>query len=384
MMIWILLTGFFLVALAVILVPVFRYRAEAAQSHNKNIAVYKAQLRELDDDQNNGVLSESEAVSARLEIERRLLKIADHQESRNNPHDKAISLNLLVAVTTIILLLSAGFYLKIGLPHMPDFILKDQPHSVAERAKKNPESPDMIREVAEIKAHLLTNPTNIQAWRALGQYQGTLQNKAEAAQAYQRWHELAPDDIDAAVVYAESLIILSNGRVGPAATLVLHRARTIQPHNPGVRHYLALAQYQSGNIELALANWKSLAADSKPGAPWINSLRRWIRQAENDLGIQSDNMAVGPAALNDSERAAIMAMSSTEQADMIKSMVARLQDKMDKNPKNIEGWIRLAKAYEVLGQQEGMVKSLEQALKYAPVDLKPQIKKQLEVLLKQE
>jgi len=384
MMVWILLIGFFCLALAIILIPLFRYRAEDAQGQNKNMAVYKAQLQELEADQNNGVLNKAEAASARLEIERRLLKIADNTEMRDKSGGPGTSQTLLVAATTIILLLSAGFYLKIGVPGMPDFILKDQDHSVARRAEKNDSSKDVLEKVAEIKAHLMTNPANIQAWRALGQYQSELGNKAQAAQAYQRWHELEPDSIDAAIIYAESLIILSDGRVGPAAMLVLNHARKIQPRNPGTRHYLALAQYQAGNIAQALASWKSLEKDSKPGVPWLKTLRRWIGQAEKELGIKGPDNKMAAPALSNTERAAIKDMSAEEQTVMIKGMVARLQGKMDNNPENIQGWFQLAKAYEVLGQRDDMIKSLKQALLYAPDDVKPQIKKQLEILIKQE
>ena len=378
MMVWILLVGFLLLALAMVLIPVFRYQADDNQHQNKNIAVYKAQLQELEADQNNGVLSEAEAASARLEIERRLLKIAGTSDSQ---HNNGTSTTLLIVITTVVLLISAGFYLRIGMPGMPDFILKDQDHSVTKRAEKNKDSENIIREIAEIKAHLIEKPENIKALRALGHYQSQLRNKAEAAQAYQRWFELEPDNIDAAVVYAESLIMLSEGRIGPAALMVLNRAREIQPHNPGARHYLALAQYQAGNISEAHAKWKELEADSKPGAPWLPPLRRWIQQAEKDMGIPQS--AKVPA-LSEDKRAALKDMSPEEQAEMIKGMVARLQEKMDANPENIEGWFQLAKAYEVLGQREKAINSLVQALKHAPDDLKPQIKKQLELLLKQE
>lgn len=379
MTVWIPLIGFLLLALAIIIIPLFRYRAENTQSQNKNITVYKAQLRELEADQKNGLLSETEAASARLEIERRLLKAAENNESLNS-QNKNISTTLMTVVIAVILLFSAWFYLKIGMPAMPDFALSDQDHSIARRAEKNDASINMVRQVADLNAHLINNPEDTKAWRALGQYQSELQNRPEAAQAYQHWYELEPDNIDAAVVYAESLIIFSDGRVGPAAVLVLNRGRNIQSHNPGVRHYLALAEYQAGNISQALASWKSLKAESKPDAPWLRPLKKWIRQAEKDLGLKS---AAGEA-MNDAQRAAIRDMSPEQQADMIKSMVAGLQEKMDKNPTNIEGWFQLAKSYEVLGQREKAIGSLVQALKYAPDDMKPQIKKQLEILLKQE
>ena len=386
MTIWILFIGFFLLALVMVLMPVFRFRAVAPQRYNKSIAVYKAQLDELIADQNNGVLNDSEVASARLEIERRLLRLADSQLDQTKAPRSGASAPLLAVMVTIVLLLSAGFYLSIGRPAMPDFVLKDQEHSVARRAEKDIDSPEKIKEVADIEAHLIDNPGNSMAWRALGQNQSDLRNKPASAKAYQRWFELEPGNIDAAVVYAESLIILSEGRVGPAALLVLNRARKLQPRNPGVRHYLALANYQSGNITKALADWKDLEAESKPGVPWLRPLQRWIAQAERDLGLPRSVAKAnvpGPA-LSAEERATITDMSADERADMIKGMVARLQGKMDDNPENIEGWFRLAKAYSVLGQKQDAITALEQALKHAPDDLLPEIQKQLAVLRESE
>ena len=176
--------------------------------------------------------------------------------------------------------------------------------------------------------------------------------------------------------------MLSEGRVSPAALLVLNRARKMQPRNPGVRHYLSLASYQAGNVEQALAGWKSLESDSKPDVPWMPQLKGWIRRAEQDLGITGANASLPAPALSDEQQQAIADMSQEEQAEMIRGMVARLQEKMDQNPDNIEGWFRLAKAYMVLGQKQDAIASLEQAEKYASDDVKGEIKKQLEILRK--
>ncbi|VAV91635.1 hypothetical protein MNBD_ALPHA02-2556 [hydrothermal vent metagenome] len=383
-MFWIVSAFLLLIALAIILIPLFRYREDAEQDQSQSINVYKAQLKELDGDQKNDQLSKAEAVSARLEIERRLLKIAGNSEDKAEKTGTSTARPILIMVTVLVFLGSYGFYLLIGNPGMPDFPLDEQKNSAARMTKEDAKSPEMINEVAILKTYLAQKPDDIEAWRTLGQLETDLHNRPEAAKAFQRWHELDPNNIDSAVVYAESLIILSDGRVGPAALLVLNRARKIQPQNPGVRHYMALAEYQDGKVEQALAGWKALAADSKPGAPWLNALNRWIRKAEKELGLPSSiARGTGPA-LSAEQRATVADMSPAERAKMIKSMVARLQSKMDENPENIEGWFRLAKAYSVLGQKEDAIKAMEQAIKYAPDDQKPQIKKQLEILKKQE
>ncbi len=384
-MFWIVSAFLLLVALAIILIPLFRYREDEEQDQSQSLNVYKAQLKELDGDQKNDQLSAEEVTSARLEIERRLLKVAStSKEDKTETTVTKTARPLLVMVTVLVFMGSYGFYLLVGNPGMPDFPLDEQKNSAAQMTKEDAKSPEMISEVAILKTYLAQKPDDIKAWRTLGQLETDLHDRPEAAKAFQRWHELDPNSIDAAVVYAESLIILSDGRVGPAALLVLNRARKIQPQNPGVRHYMALAQYQAGNVEQALAGWKSLATDSKPGAPWLNALNRWIRKAERELGVQSTGSRGAGPALSAEQRASVASMSPADRAEMIKSMVARLQSKMDENPENIEGWFRLAKAYSVLGQKADAIKAMEQAMKYAPDDQKPQVKKQLEILKKQE
>ncbi len=383
-MFWIVSAFLLLIALAIILIPLFRYREEVEQDQSQSINVYKAQLKELDGDQKNDQLSEAEAVSARLEIERRLLKVASNSEDKTETTGTRAARPLLIMVTVLVFLGSYGFYLLNGNPGMPDFPLDEQRNSAARMTREDAKSPEMINEVAILKTYLAQKPDDIEAWRTLGQLETDLHNRPEAAKAFQRWHALDRSSIDAAVVYAESLIILSDGRVGPAALLVLNRARKIQPNNPGVRHYMALAEYQDGKVEQALAGWKALAADSKPGAPWLNALNRWIRKAEKELGLPSSEPRGAGPALSAEQRATVADMSPAERAKMIKRMVARLQSKMDENPENIKGWFRLAKAYSVLGRKADAIKAMEQAMKYAPDDQKPQIKKQLEILKKQE
>ncbi|NOZ43474.1 MAG: c-type cytochrome biogenesis protein CcmI [Alphaproteobacteria bacterium] len=384
-MTWLLFSIFFVIALGIVLVPLFRYRDKPGQrrTSDQNIEVYKAQLQELDTDQKNDLLSEHEAVSARFEIERRLLNVAADDEAAPPPSPNAVSSRaMLTMVMTVVLLLSAGLYLKIGHPGMPDYPLASRENSLPRQIEEFKPTKEMATRLATLQASLKKNPKDVKAWRLLGQYQTELHQRAAAAKAFQHWYELDPDNVNAAVVYGESLIILSEGRVGPAALLILDRARRDHPNNPGVRHYLALAQYQAGNIRQALASWKALEADSRPGAPWLGAVQDWIRQSQKDLGLPvTEPKPVAPA-LSSRERDVIAKMTPKQQKAIIRRMVGRLADRVGKTPKKIEGWFRLAKAYMILGEKDNAIKSMKQALKYAPDNMKPMIKKQLEMLTK--
>ncbi|MCF8473333.1 MAG: c-type cytochrome biogenesis protein CcmI [Emcibacter sp.] len=381
-MFWVLFFGLLLVTLIFILVPLFRYRNKITPPADNNLDVYKAQLSELEADQENGIVSEAEAASARLEIERRLLRVAEGNDTaKKQALENMIPKNYLALASAFILIVTSGLYFIIGSPGMPDFALKDQSHSMAKLAARDSGSENIINEVAKVRAYLQANPNDAEAWHALGQYSVQLKDKAMAASSFQRWYELSPNNVEAAVIYAESLIVLSDGQIGPAASLVFNKARRVDFRNPGLRHYTALAQYQAGNVEQALNMWKTLETDSADDAPWLPHVKSWVRRAERDLGISTTANDVAPT-ISPSDKAAIEQMSDEEQSAMIKSMVARLQEKMDQNPDNIEGWFRLAKAYMVLGQKEDVIKSLNAAYSHAPDNIKADIKKQLDILQK--
>mgnify|MGYP003667349712 FL=1 len=384
-MFWIFLVLALIAAIAMVLLPMFRQAkgrssAPAPQRPGRNIDVYKAQLEELEADLQDGRLNVAEANAARLEIERRLLKSAAEQQQPTTGAQTSVA--FLAVLTVVILLASGAFYLMTGSAGMPDFPLKDQKHSATAQASESPEAAQRDGEIVALLATLQKTPDDAGSWRKLGQLYSRAQDRVGAAHAFQKWHELAPDDPTAAVVYGESLIMLSNGRVSPAALLVLRQAAALQPRNPGVRHYLALADYQAGEVTQALASWKALEADSAEGAPWLGQLRAWMRRAEQDLGMVPDTQTAVAPALSAEDRDAIGNMSKSEQMDMIRSMVGRLQAKMEANPENVEGWFRLAKAYMVLGDKPQAIRALEQAAPHADAELQSEIKKQLEILRK--
>ena len=45
-------------------------------------------------------------------------------------------------------------------------------------------------------------------------------------------------------------------------------------------------------------------------------------------------------------------MSSADRNVMIRGMVQQLADKLAADPKNLDGWLRLARAYKVLGEAD--------------------------------
>ena len=56
-------------------------------------------------------------------------------------------------------------------------------------------------------------------------------------------------------------------------------------------------------------------------------------------------------------------MAPSDQQEMIKGMVQRLADKMKDNPKDMDGWMRLMRAYSVLKDTDKAKGALGDAVK---------------------
>jgi cytochrome c-type biogenesis protein CcmH len=155
----------------------------------------------------------------------------------------------------------------------------------------------------------------------------------------------------------ESLVALDKGRVGREARLAFAAAIEADPGNARARYYAGLAMAQDGRLEGAIAVWKGLAEDLPADSPMIGLLRQQITQAAKEAGIEppviaarppaSAGTAPGPSA---ADVEAAQEMSAEERQQFIRSMVARLAERLAEDPADADGWLRLARAHLVLGE----------------------------------
>jgi cytochrome c-type biogenesis protein CcmH len=116
-------------------------------------------------------------------------------------------------------------------------------------------------------------------------------------------------------------------------------------------------------LAAALQGWADLIVLSPPDAPWLATVREQMQRAAQELGI--DPGGVSPSAeaqelaaergLTGRERANLEAwqnLSPGEREAMIRAMVDGLAQRLAQHPDDAEGWRRLARAYEVLGETE--------------------------------
>ncbi|MFN0262873.1 c-type cytochrome biogenesis protein CcmI [Tepidamorphus sp. 3E244] len=336
MLLWIVFAGLSALAVALVAAPLARARTgEQVSATSADLEVYKAQLGELERDQSRGVIGVEEAASARIEISRRLLAEEDRIAKRSRAVTGAARPALLATVIAVPVLAVAG-YVALGSPNLPG-----QPMSA--RIQAAAENQDMELLVARVEKHLSDNPRDGRGWEVLGPVYRRMGRFDDAARAYANALRLQGETAEMQADYGEMLVASSDGLVGADAQTAFERALELDSEAIKPRFFLAIAKEQDGNRDAAIAAWNSLLALSQdPAGAW----RERVRQRLASLGAEP-----GPGPTSE-QVAAAQEMSADDRQQMIEGMVSQLAERLESGEGTLEEWLRLIRAYGVLGRDD--------------------------------
>lgn len=344
MVFWILIAGMTGLAVLAVLVPMARSRAVSASVGASDADIYKDQLTEIGREVERGVITADEAESAKIEVSRRLLHAAGPEAAVRSSSPLALRLAS-VMVLVLVPVIALGSYLLLGSPDLPSM-------PAAERRARSVEQQDVQTLLVRVEAHLASNPADGRGWELIAPVYARFGRYQEAAAAYGRAIALLGSDADRQSGLGESLMRVAGGIITQDARTAFEAALAADPASPRARYYLALAAYQDGRKDDAIRQLRALVASAEPGAPWLRlvegELARMTGAAADAPAAQSPAAAPGPAA---ADVAAAQNMSPTERAAMVQGMVDRLSARLKENADDPDGWVRLIRAYTVMGDR---------------------------------
>ncbi|NVJ98388.1 MAG: c-type cytochrome biogenesis protein CcmI [Alphaproteobacteria bacterium] len=306
---------------------------------------YKAQLGEIAEDEARGIIDPESAKAARLEVERRILKVAKGTKVQAVVDgDKRLSWLL----AGLMVLAAIGLYAFMGrpdLPAKPGAVITGRDMPVQEGG------PTYGEAISKVQAHLRDNPEDLQGLEVLAKSARAVRDFSVAANAFAELARLQPDDLSWRVQQFEAMMSMASGQITPAARLVLGQVLGKAPGHPAGQYYAGLARLQDGDTEGAKAIWLALADRSAPNAPWMSVLNNQLAR----LGVR-------PPALSDDQMAAVNDMSEEDRSAFIASMMERLANRLAMAPDDPEGWIMLARSHLSLGNREEAIGALERGI----------------------
>jgi cytochrome c-type biogenesis protein CcmH len=314
----------------VLLIPLLRSRTASTGRLEGELAIYRDQLAEIERERAAGTLPESEAAAARIEVERRILAAGD-QPPPPARADATLHKVLPPVLALAIPLLALGLYLQMGRPGLPA-----APFAAGQPPPASADEPFSVeRLLAAARARLAAQPDDPEALSALG----------------------------------EALTLEANGTVTRPAVESFNKALAAQPDDPRALYYLGLHEAQSGDSRAALARWRALLAKSPPDAPFLPMLRAEIERVAKAANIDVPPMP--PSSMPQPSREqqdAMAAMTPEQRQQAIRGMVEGLAARMKETPQDRAGWLRLANAWKVLGENASAADAYAKADALGPVD----------------
>jgi cytochrome c-type biogenesis protein CcmH len=339
-------------AIFAVLWPLSRHpKEEAGDGHD--VAVYRDQLEEIERDRKAGLIADSEAEAARVEISRRLLAAAD---SAGKPAAGSTSTPLwrrrAAALVALILLpvLAGTLYIRWGSPQLPGAPL-------AGRMDAPLQNRSIESMVAQVEAHLEKNPDDGQGWNVVAPVYMRMGRFNDAVRARAQTIRLLGSTAEREADLGEAQVAAANGVVTADAKATFERALKADAANVKAQYFSGLAAEQDGKPQEAARIWRGMLASAPANAPFRPLVQQSLARVEPNAPVVEPKAApVEPKAAQpgptQEDMAAAQQLTPEQRQEMIRGMVDRLAERLKTDSSDFEGWLRLVRAYAVMGDKD--------------------------------
>ncbi|MDX2288540.1 MAG: c-type cytochrome biogenesis protein CcmI [Hyphomicrobiaceae bacterium] len=372
MALWIAFALLTAIVVAVLTRPLTASRTGHVSARDADMAVYRDQVSAIEAEQDRGLIGESEAISARAELARRLIRRAGLDDEPEAATDAAAPRRRRWATGLAIMipLLAIASYVSLGDPTLPG-----QPLSA--RLNVPPGQATVVDLVGRVEAQLRANPDDGRGWEVIAPIYLRMDRFADASNAFAQSLRLNGENVPRLTGLGEAMVMAENGIVSGPARKAFERVLALDPGKVEARFWLALAQEQEGNAAAARTAYAALLAEASPDAPWRQMVAERLAAVGGPAMSVPGSVGAGGSEQSEAQQsrsgpqpgpgpsqddvAAAAAMSAGDRAAFIANMVDRLAGRLAENPADVEGWLRLVRAYAVLGRTEDARGALDKA-----------------------
>ena len=325
---WIAATGLSAVTAGLVLRGAARARpVDDAQAR---LEPHRRRLAEVERLAMDGLLAQDELKDARAEAGRGLLAAADQAETWER--GGVAARKAVVAIAGAACVGGVGLYVWLGHPELPD-----QPYAkrVAEWKAADPALLQPAQIAAVLEGVAAERPNDAEPLVFLAKARAAAGDMAGAEQALRRAVDRAPNRADIWSLLGETFVIEAKGDIGADAKLAFSRALKADPKDLRARYYLGRARIAEGDVAGGVGDWRALLNSLAPNDPARTALGREIAEVEAAGGLPAPEPA---------------ADQNPQVQGMIAGMVEGLAARLAQSPDDPDGWVRLVRAYAVLGE----------------------------------
>ncbi len=332
-MIGLILTCVVIAAVLIAVVGLWHRRAPARDALALAKAQYEGFVADVERREVRGDIDADLAHEERVEAARALLKAeaAARPAYSLKPAHAAIGA---VAVAG----LSFGLYaLYIGHPELSDQPYEKRVVEWTKAARQNIDSlpPEALSAVLHRRANEPDNVKNPDFWLFLGKVDMMAGRYYEAAKAFDTSMKLAPTSFTGWSDIGEALYFVAGGVVGPDAQKAFDAALRQDPRDARAHYYLGRNDLDQGRYDSARTHFLTAKAALAVDDTRQNAVAEQLAAVET---AQSGEAAA---------------------KSRIAGMVASLEAQLAEQPDNVDGWARLLRSYDVMGDAAGKARALK-------------------------
>jgi cytochrome c-type biogenesis protein CcmH len=315
-----------------------------------DIAFFEEQIAEIERERAEGRLDATDTEAAKTEAARRLLRAEAAPKSQVAASRKlalAAALAAIVAIPAVAL----SLYARLGHSDMPDMPLTT-------RLESAPDRHDLAGAVARIEQHLREHPEDGRGFEVIAPYLLRTGRGEDAIHAYSEALRLLGATAARHAALGEARVVVARGVVTPEARKDFEAALALDPSAPEAQYYLGVAASQAGEKERAIEIFSKMAADAPADAAYLKAVNAQLAVLRGEAN--APVVARGPSS---EQGKAIAAMPADQRQAMIRGMVDRLASRLEAKGDDVEGWLKLIRAYSVLAETEKAKKAVTDARK---------------------
>jgi cytochrome c-type biogenesis protein CcmH len=261
---WIIAGLMTLFALWFVLPPLLQKSSDDKSDDRRaaNVLIYKDQLKEMESDLKNGLMSEEQYQQDKEELERRLLEdvktAGPTPSSAAGPATRKFAYGLGLAIPVGVIV----FYSFVGNPQglSPALATAGPPVGPATQQGGPMSDQQIAANVEKLAKKLEQNPNDAQGWLMLARSYTSMERFSDAAKAYERATALNDKDASIWADYAEALALSNGQRLAGKPTEVLNRALKIDPKNQKALALAGSAAFEAHDYQKAVDYWQQLLA----------------------------------------------------------------------------------------------------------------------------
>jgi cytochrome c-type biogenesis protein CcmI len=269
--------------LVFVLFPWFRKNSDDSVSRLSNKSLIKQRFKELQVEQQQGLLSETDRLQSENELKIALLDEVKTSDVKQSGVTLAISMGAMLSLS-----IGIGVYLYSNqIKSVQEWQLAQQQTSeLGQRMLNGDENLDLndLQTFAlGLRTKLVDTPEDATGWMLLGRVSGALNRVDSAVQAFEKSLKFDPNNVGTLSSYAQALLMTGQEEQVLQAKQALLRILYLEPDNTNAMGVLAIAASELGDKQLALENWQRLVAFIPQADPNYIAINQRILQLQVEL-----------------------------------------------------------------------------------------------------